>query len=125
MPTMKKAPPMADPQPNDSLWQTIWTIGIPTVTGAIGTGIGWILKGKEDERVDKAKAEHIATLVDRIDDTETRLNAMTAAHRDCEKNHATLAGRVGALESQAAECFEDRKVLREELRAIQRGERNN
>ena len=120
---MKKALPMAD-QSNDSLWQTIWTIGIPTVTGAIGTGIGWILnrkdalKGKEDERVDKAKAEHIATLVDRIDDTETRLNEMTAAHRDCEKNHATLAGRVGALEAQASECFEDRKVLRQELAAI-------
>lgn len=33
-------------------------------------------------------------------------------------SHATLAGRVGALEAQASECFEDRKVLRQELAAI-------
>ena len=100
------------------------TIG-SAIAGAIAGGgvmklVEWYSgrKDKADDRVDKAKAEHIATLVDRIDDTDSRLKEMTAAHRECEKNHATLAGRVGALEAQASECFEDRKVLRQELAAI-------
>ena len=90
----------------------------------VGAGLKYLidsrsLQTKNDAvRVDMAHEKQVASLVDRIDDTETRLNEMTAAHRDCEKNHATLAGRVGALEAQASECFEDRKVLRQELAAI-------
>jgi len=114
---------MADAQQNGFLE----TIGSAIAGAVAGGGLikfaDWWAgrKDKADDRVDKAKAEHIAAMVDRINDTETRLDEVTAAHRDCEEIHAMLAGRVGALEAQASECFEDRKVLRQELAEIRKG----
>lgn len=122
---MKKATlPMADQPPQDGSTLALWASLAISMLANVGAGLKYLidsrsLQTKNDAaRVDMAHEKQVASLVDRIDDTETRLNEMTAAHRDCEKNHATLAGRVGALEAQASECFEDRNVLRQELAAI-------
>lgn len=123
---MKKAATMADPQPHDGSTLALWASLAASLLANIGAGVKYLIDSRtiqtkaDAERVDAAHSQQVATLMDRVDDTETRLNEMTAAHRECEKNHATLSGRVGALEAQAAECFEDRKILRDELAAIRK-----
>lgn len=123
---MKKATTMADPQPHDGTVLSLWASLALSLLGNIGAVAKYLIDSRtiqtkaDAERVDAAHSQQVATLMDRVDDTETRLNEMTAAHRECEKNHATLSGRVGALEAQAAECFEDRKILRDELAAMRK-----
>lgn len=115
---------MDEQQPVATMWQTVAQVAAGIVTGGgLLKAAEWFAgrKDKATDRADKAHDSHVSALTDRIDDAETRLTEMTAAHRDCEKNHATLAGRVGALESQASECLEDRKILRQELDSIRRG----
>ena len=124
MPTMMKACPKMDETPKDGSTLALWASLAVSVLANVGAGLKYLvdtrsLQTKNDAaRVDQAHENQVKSLNDRIDDTDSRLKEMTAAHRECEKNHATLAGRVGALEAQASECFEDRKVLRQELAAI-------
>lgn len=118
---------MADHQPQDGSMLALWASLALSVLGNVGAGIKYLidsrsLQTKSDAaRVDTAHEKQVASLEDRIIDTEKRLDEMTTAHRNCEKDHATLAGRVGALETQAKDCFEDRTVLRQELASIRGG----
>lgn len=111
-----------------TLWGLVASL-VLSVLANVGAGIKYLIDSRtiqtkaDAERVDAAHQSQVATLMDRVDDTESRLDQMTAAHRECEKNHATLSGRVGALEAQAAECFKDRQILRDELAAMRHGQK--
>lgn len=121
---------MADPQqPHDGSTTALWASLAASLLGNFGAAFKYLwdartVQTKADaDRVDVAHSQQVAVLLDRVEDTEARLDKISAAHIDCEKHHAVLTGRVGALEAQAAECFEDRKILRDELAAMRHGQK--
>lgn len=97
---------MAADDPQDlTLWGLIASL-VLSVLANVGAGIKYMidrrdLQTKSDaDRVDRAHAELVTELRDRVEDMQGALEQIRQAHHDCEQKYSRLMGRIEALEAK-------------------------